>query len=206
MERMMKVDRQSKERKLLPTSSVRVTIKGQIDPGHLQIFGYKCKTEKYIYPTRICTNCWRIGHSAKTCKSKKRCFNCAATHDEMNEETCKNVNKTVCANCKGDHYPTDPECPTRVRQNIITADMAVNRISYREAADKYPKQATSKPTVVSMEEFPPLEDKEAETTSDEAETKYTKADYRKTVNKLRKEAEKTKKTAEQKERGGQGTK
>ena len=45
-----------------------------------------------------CLNCWRFGHIAKHCHSKRACKICSGDHDE---EECRNSPK--CQNCHQSH-------------------------------------------------------------------------------------------------------
>lgn len=60
--------------KLVDTRSIKITFEGPELPETVCIYGVHEKPEIYIYPVKICTKCWRLGHKEIACKSKKNMY------------------------------------------------------------------------------------------------------------------------------------
>lgn len=138
--------------KLEPTYSVKIFVKGQELPKQVTIFGIPAKVTVYVFPLRMCFNCCRYGHTAKTCKSKTpRCIVCTLEHDGRN---CKAAPR--CCHCAGQHKSNDPECPERIRQDKIRHLMASEKLTFIEAAYRFPKKQSVQHRLNSHEDFPLL--------------------------------------------------
>lgn len=89
--------------KLLYT--VIITFDGLTLPSHVEINQVLYGVNPYVYPTRQCTNCWRLGHDRKNCKSAIRCPSCL----EGNIDSDHNCGQETpqCVNCHGDHKAND---------------------------------------------------------------------------------------------------
>lgn len=125
------------EGKFVPTYSVKLFVKGENLPNSVKIYGTNRFVEPYIFPLKLCLRCWRYGHREKFCKAKEaRCCNCGQEHTE---DKCE-VTEVKCVNCAGNHKAISRECSERVRQNQIREVMTVNKTSFFEAAEKYPKK------------------------------------------------------------------
>lgn len=80
VERIMK---QTPEKRLVPTFSIKIYAKGQSLPRSVEIYGVKALCEPYVFPLKICFKCWRYGHRQKFCKTGKvKCCKCGQEHDE----------------------------------------------------------------------------------------------------------------------------
>ena len=125
-------------------------------PRTIQIYGVYTKPEIYIYPVRICTKCWRLGHKSAACKSKVTCERCGKYIDESHTGCGQNT-EPKCKNCKGNHLPTSKECPERRRKEHINVAMTVNKMTYQEAEELYPRTENIFTILESTDEFPQLE-------------------------------------------------
>lgn len=104
---------------LTPLTTVIITFSGLTLPTHVEINRALYKVKPYIYPLRQCRNCWRLGHSLKNCRSKKRCH-CCLENDISDDHEC-NQTSPQCVNCGGKHAANDTrQCPKIKRQ--IEAD------------------------------------------------------------------------------------
>ena len=103
----------------------------------------KYSVEIYISKVKLCTNCFRHGHTKNICKSKGRCIYCGDTTHEENVCT-KPKENTPCVNCNDNHLPTDRACQaTKIEQNIIK--MAVRKnLTIQEAKNNYKEQLLNK--------------------------------------------------------------
>jgi hypothetical protein len=89
--------------------TVTITFAGKKLPSHVELDRCLFPVREYYYPVRQCFVCWRFGHSAKQCKSAKRCAKCGKSHD--NEEAYKNCGEAVrCVHCNGNHPSNDKNC------------------------------------------------------------------------------------------------
>jgi hypothetical protein len=152
-------------------------VKGTSEPEYVNIYGYYCRAETYVFPPRYCKKCHRIGHKEAACKVKTpKCFYC--NKDKHEEEgQCELRDKPVCINCGGNHISTFRDCPEKIRQSIIQNDMTVNRLSYQESAAKYPKYKRA-PEITSEKEFPPLDPTQVLKDFNRTNINYKKSDYR----------------------------
>ncbi|KAL9698186.1 hypothetical protein quinque_001627 [Culex quinquefasciatus] len=120
---------------LVDTTNLRITVAGQKVPRLVKIYGCAFKCELYIFPIRQCQNCWRFGHSAKKCTSKRRCRICGRGHGE---EDCGEQDH--CPNCKGQHRASSKDCAERRRRQKILDTMRTKQIGYKEAEEAaFPK-------------------------------------------------------------------
>lgn len=145
---------------LIDTRSVKITVDGPQLPRTIQIYGVYAKPEVYIYPVRICTKCWRLGHKSLACKSKATCIKCGQ-HQTDDHTECQKTNRRKCRNCGGDHLPTSKDCPERIRMEHLNVAMTVNKMTYQEAEQLYPKPDISTKNryalLESTVEFPEME-------------------------------------------------
>lgn len=157
--KVSKVERIKKrvgEGKFVPTYSIKMFVKGENLPETVEIYGSNRYVEPYIFPLKLCMKCWRYGHREKFCKAKEiRCCNCGQEHEEDKCETTE----SKCVNCTGNHKASSKECPERARQDLIRQDMAINKTSFFEASDKYPKRPKNnvQGRLDSIRDYPPLE-------------------------------------------------
>lgn len=101
--------------KLLTT--VVVTFEGQKLPSHLVINQVLYPVKEYIYHTRQCRKCWRLGHGEKSCRGKARCKKCAEELTTPIAEHVCEVALPVCINCKGNHEADNTQtCPKVIKR------------------------------------------------------------------------------------------
>ncbi|XP_062716003.1 uncharacterized protein LOC134291801 [Aedes albopictus] len=174
---------------LTDTRTIKITFEGAELSRTVSIYGVIKVPEMYIYPVRICTKCWRLGHKDIACKSKKTCIKCGEYETE--NHTHEDEQKKKCRNCGGDHLPTNKNCPERIRTEHINIAMTVNKMTYKEAEELYPKsniRTSNKFALLeSTVEFPQLE-QPSRTNSQFRHINHTnqsKIDYRTIVNKIK---------------------
>lgn len=116
--------------KFVPIPLIVVTFKGKCLPETVNLFFTKCQVEPYVrYPIQ-CFNCLRYGHSAKACRGKTRCPNCALDHKP---ESCPNAKCPCCVFCKAPHSSLSNDCAQKGIEFRISQYMAFENISYSEA-------------------------------------------------------------------------
>lgn len=123
--------RTDSERK--PTQTCVLKFEGQQIPNYITLFGTRCEVAPYISPVIQCYKCLRYGHLSLQCKSRLRCSKCSGEH---NVEECTATNMS-CVHCEGDHLSTNRNCPEFTLQKNIKRLMALNNLSYAEAAREF---------------------------------------------------------------------
>lgn len=153
--KVIRVDRikRKKDDQLVNTRAVKITVEGSELPRVVQLYGVLAKPEIYIYPVRICNKCWRIGHKAAACKGKESCKRCGKTISEDHQQCNQNM-PAKCKNCGKNHLPTDTQCPERQRREQINAAMTINKMTFAEAEEMYPKTSNRFAALESIDEFP----------------------------------------------------
>ena len=80
-----------------------------------------------------CMKCLLLGHTNKWCRrDQESCMNCCQERHTLNQ--CEN--EPSCINCKGNHRPTDKNCPDIKFHTEVLATQAREHISKREATEK----------------------------------------------------------------------
>ena len=140
-----------------PTSSVKITFKGQILPSKIELCKVICLVEPFVQRVVQCYNCLRYGHVSNQCRSKVRCNKCGNEHKS---EECNSINPPCCIFCKGNHSALNhKDCPEFAKQKTIKTIMATENISHREATEKQQNSfatITKSPIRCTPEEFPSL--------------------------------------------------
>ena len=83
-----------------------------------------------------CFNCQSFGHSAKSCKSKRKCVICGESHSH---EGCpkREAKQPKCANCLGPHVASYKGCPEYKKQ-AFRQHVVNNQKSYAAAVSQKP--------------------------------------------------------------------
>lgn len=105
-------------------------------PADVKMFCCINTVRPFISKPVLCYNCLRYNHKTKSCRSRKRCQNCALQHENMETEECPN--KTRCLYCKSEHRTTEQDCPERVRQKNIKVIMSKSTLTFMEAKEQNP--------------------------------------------------------------------
>ena len=82
--------------------------------------------EIYVPNIRLCTNCFRLGHSKLICRSKARCMHCGNINHSSNDCQREKIDSPTCINCSGNHLPTDKDCNAKCIEQDILA-MAIRK-------------------------------------------------------------------------------
>jgi len=106
-----------------PTQVIKVTCTHQVDVEKLLISkilinNKQCivEREKCVQVVR-CYNCQSLGHTAKTCRNKKRCEFCGDSQCDQG----KCIRSLKCVNCSGDHASSSSKCPVYIVRNEVIA-------------------------------------------------------------------------------------
>lgn len=158
-----RLQRRSKDGTEWETSeTIRLGFKGSSLPPFVEIYGVKVRVEAYIFPVTQCSKCWRYGHSAKLCPSKRIiCPKCGQNHSNCDTTSYK------CVNCGGHHMTLDRICPKYKKERRLRELMSEFNISYRKAMDVYipPEHSPSNdkhPPLPTTNQHPPTQESERE--------------------------------------------
>lgn len=134
---------------------ISVTFRTNKLPTQVRMFCCINSVRPFISKPVLCTNCLRYNHKTESCRSKKRCENCAQQHEDIETEDCPN--KTKCLYCKLEHRTTVEDCPERVRQKNIKTIMAKTTLTFMEAKEQNPILTQNRYEVLeNADEFPML--------------------------------------------------
>ena len=121
----------------VPTHNIILTF-NQIDLPREVCVGYiRVRVRPYIPNPMRCFRCLRFGHTRDHCRNRPTCGNCAAsdhTGDDCTAETKKCIN---CDASQTPHSAFDRSCPALQREKDIIAIKHTERVTFREAREKY---------------------------------------------------------------------
>ena len=110
----------------------------QIDLPREVTVGYvRVKVRPYIPNPMRCFQCLRFGHTRADCNNRPTCGMCASvehTGDDCAAETRR------CVNCdvnQKPHTAFDPKCPAFLKEKEILSIKVAERISFKEARERY---------------------------------------------------------------------
>lgn len=140
---ILRLKRLNLDGKWVDSESIRVGFKSSTLPSYVHAYGCRFKVETYEFPVTQCSMCWKFGHTAKFCPSKKvLCPKCGNDHDN-----CESTDYR-CLNCKGPHMSLDKKCPIFVKEKKIRRIMREQNMTYRKALHFYlHDQAKEKRTI-----------------------------------------------------------
>lgn len=150
-----RIKRLASNEQLIDTPNIKITVKGTKIPENVKIYGCFFRVELYVFPIRQCQNCWRYGHKATFCTSRKKCPKCG---DKHTQSECTEPPK--CINCNLNHEANAKDCPERKRRQMILQEMKKKRVTYAEAASNYPKITNRYDLLEDTEAFPMYTDGE----------------------------------------------
>lgn len=110
-------------------SPVLLTFAGNVLPEVMYLGSMAYRVREYIRPPLRCFNCQRFGHTASSCRGKRRCAKCGQEHEikECKAETSR------CCNCGGDHMAAFRGCEHFIQAKQIQSNRDQNKVSYMEA-------------------------------------------------------------------------
>lgn len=114
-----------------------VTFNISVLPKKLKAAYLMLNVEPYIPNPMRCKQCQRFGHTKKRCNQKSICSRCAREHDENHTEGVLCANNPQCANCHGPHEAFRKSCRKFKEEYAISKIKTVDRLTYKEAKDKY---------------------------------------------------------------------
>ena len=122
---------------LAPTNNIILTF-DQLELPRDVLVGYvRVKVRPYHPSPMRCFKCLRFGHTRDHCRNDPTCGKCAAS--DHTGEDCKSETRK-CVNCDENQKPHnafDQSCPAFLKEKEIIAIKVTERISFREAREKY---------------------------------------------------------------------
>ena len=121
----------------IPTHNIVLTFDDVHTPPEVLVGYVRVKVRPYFPAPMRCFRCLRFGHTRDHCRNRPACGNCSAD-DHAAEECSADVSK--CVNCDASQTPHSsfyPSCPSLKREKEIIAIKVNERISFKEARDKY---------------------------------------------------------------------
>ncbi|KOB68062.1 reverse transcriptase [Operophtera brumata] len=114
------------------SETVRFCFKTAILPQY--VYGYDCRfqVEPYTFPVTQCSVCWKYGHMARMCPSRKtKCPKCSGEH-----ANCE-ITEYRCINCKGNHMAFYKKCPVFLKEKALRQIMCKDNCTYKMALSIY---------------------------------------------------------------------
>ena len=99
-----------------PSAAIRLTFEGNSLPTSVSIGYMKYNVRPYNAGPLRCYNCQLFGDAAGGCTRTKRCVHCGVSHTP---DSCPENSSVSCANCKGPHKASSPDCPTYKKYDIL---------------------------------------------------------------------------------------
>lgn len=132
IKRLKRVDENGK---WVDSETVRFSFQGSTLPPFVKGHGIRFNVESYSFPVTQCSACWKFGHIARFCPTKKMiCPKCAEQH-----ENCETTSYR-CVNCKGNHMSLDKSCPLYLKEKRIRSLMTKLNCPYKKALSEYLKE------------------------------------------------------------------
>ena len=122
---------------VVPTHSVVLTFNSVDLPKEVTVGYLKVKVRPYTPSPMRCFRCLRFGHTRDFCKNRATCGRCAATDHTSSDCTAETLR---CINCDASQTPHDAfdlSCPELLREKEIMALKVSERLTFREARDRY---------------------------------------------------------------------
>ena len=122
---------------LIPTHNIILTFNQLELPREVSVGYVRVRVRPYIPNPMRCFRCLRFGHTRDYCRNRPTCGNCASS-DHSGEDCTSETKK--CVNCdasQNPHSAFDRSCPALQREKEIIAIKHTERVSFREAREKY---------------------------------------------------------------------
>ncbi|XP_055603957.1 uncharacterized protein LOC129752192 [Uranotaenia lowii] len=102
------------DKKVIPTSSMVLTIKGTVPPPYIYFGFIRVATRPYYPRPLLCYSCGKYGHSKNRCQNAPICLDCGFPNQH---DPCPN--RPLCVNCRGNHPATSKLCPVHKQEEAI---------------------------------------------------------------------------------------
>lgn len=115
-----------------PTFSVKIGFFSSDIPEYIILDYCHIPVNLYYPAVRQCVNCGRLGHTAKGCRSKKRCLNCARVDCTGNCEM-----KCLLCGDSSHNGSNKRACPKWQEEESVRKIMTLKRLSRKEVLNSY---------------------------------------------------------------------
>lgn len=112
------------------SESILVEFEDEVLPKKVTLGFMSYNVREYVPTPMRCYNCQRFGHTAKTCKGRRRCARCGEDHDY---EQCSHKEQPRCCNCGGNHTVAYGGCEVLKREKEIQQVRIQGKMTYAEA-------------------------------------------------------------------------
>ena len=107
-------------------------------PETMKVGLRRVPTRPYVPNPMLCYGCYTYGHTRARCPGPQRCSNCSS---EFHGDECSEA--PMCRNCKGDHRPTNRNCPVYKREVEVMKVKVRDNLSFPEARKRVEQQSAS---------------------------------------------------------------
>ena len=122
---------------LVPTHSVILTFNKVDLPSEVLVGYLRVKVRPYIPNPIRCFRYLRFGHTRDSCRNRPTCAKCAATDHRRDDCSAESERCVNCDATQRPHSTYDQRCPAFIREKEILTIKTSDRISYREARERY---------------------------------------------------------------------
>lgn len=107
-------------------------------PETIKVGLRRVPTRPYFPNPMLCFGCYSYGHTRARCPGPQRCVNCSG---EFHGDECGEA--PLCLNCKGNHRPTNRQCPVYKKEVEVIRVKVRDNISFPEARKRVEHQTSS---------------------------------------------------------------
>lgn len=125
--RRLQVNRDGTKR---DSESILLEFVGEMLPRKVTLGFMSYNVREYVPMPMRCYNCQRFGHTAKTCKGKRRCARCGEDHSF---EECNHKEQPRCCSCGGNHSVAYGGCEVLRKEKKIQQVRTQGKLTYAEA-------------------------------------------------------------------------
>ncbi|XP_058812814.1 uncharacterized protein LOC131677159 [Topomyia yanbarensis] len=119
------------------TPTIILTFGKTTYPQSVKVGILSVRTRPYYPNPMLCYGCFQYGHTKARCPGPARCGKCSS---DNHAEPCENAE--YCNNCKGDHRPSDRQCPMYKEETEVIKVKIDHNLPFLEA--RKPVSAGSK--------------------------------------------------------------
>ena len=119
------------------THNVILTFNQVDTPRDVKVGFVRVRVRPYIPSPMRCFKCLRFGHTKEFCRNKETCGKCAATDHTGADCTAEDKRCVNCGPNQTPHSAFDKACPAFLKEKEIVSIKFTERVTFREAREKY---------------------------------------------------------------------